>query len=179
MTSGQDAIYRGTPTGYYTYKMVNRDVAADWFNTYTPRCLPIIRYAEILLNYAEARNESLGIPDLKVYAAVEAIRERAGLDPFVLPTGLNKVAMREIIRNERQKELAFEGHRFFDVRRWKLAESLENKQLHGTEPVRTTAGTIYNTINVRKRVFDKRMYLWPIPQSEVAKSLDLIQNPGY
>ncbi len=179
VTSGQDAIYRGTPTGYYTYKMVNRDVAADWFNTYTPRCLPIIRYAEILLNYAEARNESLGIPDQKVYAAVEAIRERAGLDPFVLPTGLNKDAMREIIRNERQKELAFEGHRFFDVRRWKLAESLENKQLHGTEPVRTTAGTTYNTINVRKRVFDKRMYLWPIPQSEVAKSLDLIQNPGY
>lgn len=179
VTSGQDAIYRGTPTGYYTYKMVNRDVAADWFNTYTPRCLPIIRYAEILLNYAEARNESLGIPDQQVYAAVEAIRERAGLDPFVLPTGLSQGAMREIIRNERQKELAFEGHRFFDVRRWKLAESLENRQLHGTEPVRMASGTTYNTINVRKRVFDKRMYLWPIPQSEVAKSLDLIQNPGY
>lgn len=179
VTSGQDAIYRGTPTGYYTYKMVNREVAADWFNTYTPRCLPIIRYAEILLNYAEARNEYLAAPDREVYAAVEAIRERAGLQPFALPAGLSQAAMRDIIHNERHKELAFEGHRFFDVRRWRQAETLENRQLHGTEPVRTAAGTVYNTINVRKRVFDKRMYLWPIPQSEVAKSLDLIQNPGY
>lgn len=179
VTSGQDAIYKGTPTGYYTYKMVNRDVAADWFSTETPRCMPIIRYAEILLNYAEARNERLASPDDAIYDAVESIRARAGLSPFVLPSGLTKEEMRGIIHNERQKELAFEGHRFFDVRRWKIAEIVENRQLHGTEPVRTTAGTTYNTINVRKRVFDKRMYLWPIPQSEVAKSVELLQNPGY
>ncbi|MBE8722748.1 RagB/SusD family nutrient uptake outer membrane protein [Sphingobacterium pedocola] len=179
VTSGQDAIYRGTPTGYYTYKMVHRDVGADWFSTETPRCMPIIRYAEILLNYAEARNERLASPDDEVYDAVESIRERAGLSPFVLPTDLSKVEMRTIIRNERRKELAFEGHRFFDVRRWKIAEVVENSQLHGTEPVRTTAGTTYNTIDVRKRVFNNRMYLWPIPQSEVAKSVELLQNPGY
>jgi len=87
--------------------------------------------------------------------------------------------MRAIIQNERQKELAFEGHRFFDVRRWKIAEQTDNQQMHGTEPVKTASGTTYNTINVRKRVFDQRMYLWPIPQSEVAKSTDLMQNPGY
>jgi len=52
INSGQDAIYKGTPTGYYVYKMVNRDVAADWFNTVTPRCIPIIRYAEIIMDYA-------------------------------------------------------------------------------------------------------------------------------
>lgn len=179
ISSGQDAVYKGTPTGYYTYKMVNRDVAADWFNTETPRCLPIIRYAEILLNYAEARNENIGLPDAKVYQAVEAIRERAGLVPFTLPTGLSQADMREVIRNERQKELAFEGHRFFDVRRWKIAEVVENRQLHGTEPVRISSITTYNTIKVRKRVFADRMYLWPIPQSEVAKSVDLLQNLGY
>lgn len=179
ITSGQDAVYKGTPTGYYTYKMLNRNVAADWFNTYTPRCFPIIRYAEILLNYAEARNERLASPDQEVYQAVEAIRERAGLSPYQLRAGLTQAEMREIIRNERQKELAFEGHRFFDVRRWKIAEMVENAQLHGTEPVRTSSGTVYHTINVRKRVFNPRMYLWPIPQSEVAKSTDLIQNPGY
>jgi len=179
VTSGQDAVYRGTPTGYYVYKMLNREVAGDWFNTLTPRCFPIIRYAEVLLNFAEARNEYLATPDERVMQAVEAIRERAGLVPFVVDRGLSKVQMREMIRNERQKELAFEGHRFFDVRRWKVAEDLENKQLHGTEPVRTLAGTSYNQINVRKRVFDKRMYLWPIPQSEIGKSVDLIQNPGY
>jgi len=179
VTSGQDAIYKGTPTGYYTYKMVNRDVAADWFNTVTPRCLPIIRYAEILLNYAEARNEHLAVPDAKVYEAVEAIRERAGLEPFILKTGMTQAEMRAIIHNERQKELAFEGHRFFDVRRWKKAEIAESTQLHGTEPVKTAAGITYNTILVRKRVFDLRMYLWPIPQSEIAKSSELVQNPGY
>lgn len=179
VTSGQDAIYKGTPTGYYTYKMLHRDVAADWFNTYTPRCFPIIRYAEILLNYAEARNERLAAPDEEVYRAVEAIRERAGLSPYQLRTGLSQAEMRDIIRNERRKELAFEGHRFFDVRRWKIAEEVENSQLHGTEPVRTASGKVFNTINVRKRVFDQRMYRWPIPQSEVAKSTDLLQNPGY
>lgn len=179
ITSSQDAIYKGTPTGYYTYKMVHRDVAADWFNTYTPRCLPIFRYAEVLLNFAEARNESISAPDQPVYEAVEAIRERAGLDPFSLPAGLTQAEMRLIIRNERQKELAFEGHRFFDVRRWKIAEDVEDRELHGTEPVKTGAGITYNTIPVRKRVFNQRMYLWPIPQSEVAKSVELIQNPGY
>jgi len=177
--SGQDAIYKGTPTGYYTYKMLNRDVAADWFNTYTPRCFPIIRYAEILLNYAEARNERLAAPDQAVYQAVEAIRERAGLSPYQLKTGLSQEAMREIIRNERRKELAFEGHRFFDVRRWMIAAEVESSQLHGTEPARTATGTTYRTIDVRKRVFAPRMYLWPIPQSEVAKSVDLLQNQGY
>jgi len=179
VSSGQDAIYKGTPTGYYTYKMVNRDVAADWFNTYTPRCLPIIRYAEILLNYAEARNETLAAPDEKVYQAVEAIRERAGLSPYALRSGLSQNEMREIIQNERQKELAFEGHRFFDVRRWKIAEMTDNRQMRGTEPVRISSVTTYNTINVRKRVFNKRMYLWPIPQSEIAKSVEMLQNPGY
>lgn len=179
ISSGQDAVYKGTPTGYYTYKMVHRDVASNQFNTETPRCMPLIRYAEILLNYAEARNEHLTAPDGQVYQAVEAIRERAGLDPFILPTGLSQEEMRAVIRNERQKELAFEGHRFFDVRRWKIAETVENRQLQGTEPVRVRGTTTYNSIQVRKRVFHKRMYLWPIPQSEVAKSVDLLQNPGY
>lgn len=178
-SSGQDAVYKGTPTGYYTYKMLNRDVAGNWFNTYTPRCLPIIRYAEILLNYAEARNEFLTAPDNKVYEAVHAIRERAGLSPYTLSEGLTQAQMREVIRNERRKELAFEGHRFFDVRRWRIAEVVENSQMHGTEPIRVSGSTTYSTINVRKRVFDQRMYYWPIPQSEVAKSTELIQNVGY
>jgi len=179
VTSSLDAVYKGTPTGYYVRKMVHREVAAGFFLTVTARCLPIIRYAEILLNYAEARNERLAAPDQEVYKAVEAIRERAGLLLYALPPGLSKEAMRAVIRNERQKELAFEGHRFFDVRRWKIAETVENRQMHGTEPVRTANGTTYNTIDVRKRTFDRRMYLWPIPQSETAKFADLLQNPGY
>ncbi|RZK70806.1 MAG: RagB/SusD family nutrient uptake outer membrane protein, partial [Pedobacter sp.] len=179
VTSGQDAIYKGTPTGYYTYKMLGRDVVSNWFNTSTPRCFPIIRFAEVLLNYAEARNEYLSVPDQQVYDAVEDIRERAGLLPFQLPAGLSKIQMREVIRNERQKELAFEGHRFFDVRRWKIAEQTESRLMHGTEPVKTAVGTTYTTIDVRKHNFKQSMYLWPIPQTEVAKSTQLLQNPGY
>ncbi len=178
-TSGQDAIYKGTPTGYYTYKMLDREVVSNWFNTYTPRCFPLIRYAEILLDFAEARNEYLGAPDQQVYDAVEAIRSRAGLSPYQLAPGLTREQMRDIILNERQKELAFEGHRFFDVRRWKLGPQTQNQQMHGTEPVRTAAGTTYNTITVRKHNFSDKMYLWPIPQSEISKSPQLLQNPGY
>lgn len=177
--SGQNAIYKGTPTGYYTYKMVTRDVVSNWFNTKSSRCFPLIRYAEVLLDYAEARNEYLDEPDLEVYKAVEAIRERAGLVPFTLEAGLSRDKMREIIHNERRKELAFEGHRFFDVRRWKIADVTENKMMHGTEPVKTASGTIYNTIEVRKHNFSDKMYLWPIPESEIKKSPDLMQNPGY
>lgn len=179
VTSGQNAIYKGTPTGYYTFKMLGRDVVYNWFATGTPRCLPIFRYAEVLLNFAEARNEYLAAPDQQVYDAVEDIRERAGLSPYQLPSGLTQTQMREIIINERQKELAFEGHRFFDVRRWKIAEQTENRMMHGTEPVKTASGTTYNTIEVRKHNFNPRMYLWPIPQSEVGKSTLLLQNPGY
>jgi hypothetical protein len=178
-TSGQDAIYKGTPTGYYTYKMIARDVVYNWFNVNTSRSFPIIRYAEILLDYAEARNEYLASPDQQVYDAVEDIRERAGLAPYQLPVGMTQAQMREVIRNERQKELAFEGHRFFDVRRWKIAEQTDNRLMHGTEPVKTATGTTYNTIEVRKHNFNPRMYLWPIPQAEMAKSTQLVQNPGY
>lgn len=179
VSSGQDAIYKGTPTGYYTFKMLGRNVVSNWFNSVTDRCFPIIRFAEVLLNYAEARNEYLSAPDQEVYEAIEDIRERAGLSPYQLPAGLSQSQMRELIRNERQKELAFEGHRFFDVRRWKIAEQTDNRQMHGTEPVKIASGFTYTTINVRKRNFSQKMYLWPIPQSEVAKSSQLLQNPGY
>lgn len=179
ITSGQDAIYKGTPTGLYTNKMLNRDVVSDWFNTNTNRCFPLIRYAEILLNFAEARNERLSAPDAEVYNAVEQIRKRAGLNPYTLPSGLSTSSMRTVIQNERRLELAFEGHRFFDVRRWKIAETTENRQMYGTEPTKTAAGTTFRKIPVRKHVFEKRMYLWPIPLSEVSKSSQLLQNPGY
>src|SRR5690606_42026909 len=71
----------------------------------------LFRYAETLLNYAEARNERLSVPDQAVYQAVESIRRRAGLSPFELPSGMSQEQMREVIRNERRKELAFEEHR--------------------------------------------------------------------
>ena len=136
-----------------------------------------MRYAEILLNYAEAENEFAG-PGDKVYQAVEAIRQRAGLRPYELPIGLSKEDMRQVIRSERRLELAFEGHRFFDVRRWMIADSTENQQMHGMEVQRGNT-VVYKTFVVRKHNFRKAMYLWPIPLSEIAKLPEMLQNPLY
>jgi len=87
--------------------------------------------------------------------------------------------MRQIIHDERQRELAFEGHRFFDVRRWKIASKTDNRIMHGTEITKTQSGKVYKTFEVRIHSFVDRMYLWPIPQTEISKSPKLLQNPGY
>lgn len=84
---------------------------------------PYFRYAEILLNYAEAKNESLPAPDQSVYDAVDEVRERAGLDG--LPDNLTKEQMRAKIKNERRLELLLEEHRFYDLRRWKDGDVLK------------------------------------------------------
>ncbi len=172
-----DAVYRGTPTGYYIFKMIdpnviNNDLAAS------QRVLPLMRYAEVLLNFAEATNEADG-PTPEVYQAVEAIRRRAGLRPYELPTGLSKEQMRIAIRKERRIELAYEGHRFFDVRRWMIAEETDNKMMHGMEVSRNGAQKTHKVFDVRKHNFSKAMYLWPLPLSEIAKSPELLQNPHY
>lgn len=173
-----DGVGQGTPTGYYVNKMCNDDVVPNWFNT-TQRCYPLMRYAEILLNYAEALNEFSGA-SIEVYNAVEAIRKRAGLSPYQLPSGLSKNEMRLVIQHERQVELAFEEQRFWDVRRWKIAAQTENKQMTGMRVIELGANTYsYTKFNVRSHNFRNAMYLWPIPQSETAKSTQLLQNPGY
>jgi hypothetical protein len=178
LKTGPDAVHVGTPTGYYTNKMLSPNAVSQDFINRTERCLPLIRYSEILLNYAEAGNEFSG-PDGLIYTAVEAVRERAGLSPFKLPAGLSQVEMRDVIRNERRIELAFEEHRFWDVRRWKIADQTDNIQTKGMEVNRNGNAATYTTFDVRKRNFRPAMYLWPIPQAEVAKSLEVIQNPGY
>lgn len=172
-----DAVFKGTPTGLYIYKMVDRDVINNSVHN-SFRCLPLIRYAEILLNYAEAKNEFSG-PDATVYEAIQAIRRRAGIRPYELPAGLTQDEMRELIRLERRLELAFEGHRFFDVRRWMIAEQTETKVMHGMEVRRNGSNKTYHPFEVRKHNFTPAMYLWPLPLNEIAKSPALLQNPLY
>lgn len=174
--SSQDAIYAGTPTGYYTNKMLNPEHAANFIHG-GQRCFPLVRYAEVLLNYAEALNE-YGGPSTEVYQAIEAVRKRAGLNPYQLPADLSQAEMRERIRNERRVELAFEGHRFWDVRRWMLGDT-QNQQMHGMEVRRGNGQVTYQVVAVDKHNFRPEMYYWPIPMSEVGKSPELEQNPGY
>jgi len=174
-----DGFGVGTPTGYYGNKMCSDDVVPNYFFHDSPRCLPLIRFAEILLMYAEAMNEFSG-PSQEVYDAVEAIRQRAGLNPYQLPTGLSQDDMRKAIQHERQVELAFEEQRFWDVRRWKIAEQTDTQMMRGMRVKKNADNTYTYTVeDVRKHNFRVAMYLWPIPQSETAKSTDLIQNPGY
>lgn len=167
-----------TKTGYYLRKfMGDFESAVNYSNVNHDHIL--FRYAEVLLNFAEARNERLAAPDQGVYSAVEQIRERAGLTPFQLPAGLSQSAMREIIRNERRKELAFEEHRFYDVRRWKIAETEFNKELSAMTSYQTGTGIIRQQTPVLKMNFEERMYLAPIPFNEVIKNPQMTQNPGW
>jgi hypothetical protein len=144
----------------------------------------LIRYAEILLNAAEATNEYQG-PTADVYTWLIDIRSRAGITPgannmYGLKQNMTKEEMREAIRHEHRVEFAFEEHRFWDIRRWKIAPVTENAETHGMEITRATNGSFsYRTIVIRKHVFTDAMYFWPIPQSELVKSPALKQNPGY
>ncbi len=136
----------------------------------------IFRYGETLLNYAEAQNEAVG-PDASVYDAVNQIRKRAGVAN--LSEGLSKDQMRQQIRNERRVELAFEEHRFFDVRRWKTGETDFGKAVTGMRITNTGTGKSYERFTVENRVFNDRMYRYPIPQTEINNATKLQQNPGY
>lgn len=178
----QDALYDGTPTGYYFRKACHREAAANYF-IMPPQPIQIFRYAEVLLNYAEARNEYSG-PSDEVYKALTAIREVAGIEPgddelYGLKKDMNQDEMRVAIQNERRVEFAIEGHRFFDVRRWKIADKTDNKMMNGMEIRLNGDKKTYKEFGVRPHVFREAMYLFPIPDKEVSKSPDLIQNPYY
>jgi len=137
------------------------------------------RYGEILLNYAEAQNEAVG-PDASVYSAIHLIRARAGMPDF--PAGLTKEQMRDRVRHERRIELAFEEHRFYDVRRWKIASVTENKPAQGIIVRKQTGGSFtYELKNaIPGRSFQNQHYWLPIPRSEIqASNNKLEQNPGY
>jgi hypothetical protein len=193
--ASQDAVHQGTLTGYYNNKMVDpQSVANAGLASPAKRMMPIIRYAEMLLDYAEAANEVDGPTD-SVYHALELIRSRAGISPgttndgfgrftYGLAAGMTQAQMRTAIQNERRIELAYEGHRFFDVRRWLIAGDTENQAEYGMEIDTIKSGSTVTSINynqflVRKHNFSTRMYLWPFPQTEVGKGQGLVQNPGY
>ena len=179
-----DGIYTpaGTKTGYFRYKMCNNFGVGGGSELYRPWV--VMRYAEVLLNAAEATNEYYG-PTSEIYDWLKLIRSRAGITAGVnglygLKAGMTKEEMREAIRHECRVELAFEEHRFWDIRRWKIAPQTENAETHGMEITRAADGKFsYRTVVVRKHVFTDAMYFWPIPQSELVKSPALVQNPGY
>jgi starch-binding outer membrane protein, SusD/RagB family len=173
-------------TGYYLKKFMNDayPLQNPWGNAgFQPWYY--IRYAEILLNFAEASNEVNGadaVPSgaaLSARTAINLIRERAGMPD--LETGMSKDAMREAIRYERRVELAFEEHRFYDVRRWKIADVTENAPAEGITVTKTGDTFTYATkVALDGRAFTDKMYWLPIPRSEIQASNNKIpQNAGY
>ena len=128
---------------------------------------PYFRYAEVLLNYAEAKNESLSVPDESVYNAVNEVRARSNQPN--LPTGLSKEEMRKRIKNERRVELLLEEHRFYDLRRWKDGNVLA-EPIMGMNIFNNNITLKYEISKVEDRVFTGEHYYLPIPLSEQEKN---------
>jgi len=176
-------IATSTRTGYYLRKLLRQDVSLNpnGINKryhYTPR----IRFTEIFLDYAEAANEAWGPTGAgsNGYSAVDVIkkiRERAGIckgeeDAYLNECAKSKESMRELIRNERRLELCFEGHRFWDLRRWKADLNVTVKGMSISEGK-------YTVIDVETRNYRDYMYYGPIPYSEILKFSNLKQNQGW
>lgn len=169
-----------SPTGYYFYKYYDRSAT----NYQSSLNLIMIRYAEVLLMYAEAKNE-LGQLDANVWnQTIRALRIRAKFTDAgatELNAALTQAQLRDLIRRERRSELAFEGLRIFDIRRWKIADQVLNKPVRG---IKVTSGAFNKDpkgyIIVENRGFSNpKHYLWPVPTFERDQNKNLGQNQGW
>lgn len=186
-TNGLPTAY-GTPTGFYLKKYVTESVqiAGNGANT-CKHVWVTFRLGEFYLNYAEAlmNLSGDGYTAPTGYAAtataaryINQIRKRAGLAD--IEEGLSAAEFKARYEKERFVELAFEGHRFFDVRRWKEADKYFTN-IRGLEITKLPDGSFNETPKtIQTRLWQDKMYLFPIPQSEILKSGgSLTQNPGW
>lgn len=185
-TGSQDGVNvtenRSTRTGYYMRKRLRMDVNCNpASSSKQPHYTPRIRYTEMYLDYAEAANEVWGPKSANgraysAYDVIKAIRKRAGVggadDAYLEACAASQDKMRELIRNERRLELCFEGFRFWDLRRWKadLGETVYGISWDGNS---------YQKITVEERSYEDYMYCCPVPNSEILKYSNLIQNRGW
>lgn len=186
-----------TASGFTWKKYVDVTDRADVKNS--SLSFMLIRYAEVLLNYAEAKIEKNEIDD-SVYEYINKVRDRESVKMPPIAKGKSQSEMRSIIRKERKYELAGEGLRLFDIRRWNLAETVMPGSLYGRPKIKGTTcwmnepptidqwGTpnydnISNKGDLRildTRTFDKnKHYLWPIPKLELETNKELVQNPNW
>lgn len=181
-------IYHASKTGYYLKKYINQTLDLNTGKT-AAKVWSVMRLSEFYLFYAEAINEAYG-PDvlpigftLSATAALNAVRTRASVAMPAVPSGLTQSQLRDKIIHERRIELAFEDVRYWDLRRWKIAENFLQGEIHGVSIVKNTDGSFTYTPNVvvEKRAFDKnKMYLHPIPQYEVDRAGGILeQNPNW
>jgi hypothetical protein len=157
-------------TGFNIRKYIDLTDKADRGNGGIDMIL--MRYADVLLMYAEAKFE-LGQNDALALAAFNLVRTRAGMPTVATLTQAD-------IRLERRIELAFEGLRLFDIRRWKTAATvMPTPVVTGIDYINASGTKVTATYPASARQFPARAYLWPIPQSELDLNANLKQNPGF
>jgi hypothetical protein len=168
--------WNGGNTGYYLRKFIDPKID----HQYNSQDLPWrhFRYAEVLLNYAEACLALNQEDEAKTY--INKIRKRAGM-PVVTETGAALLAR---YRNERRVELAYEQHRYYDVRRWMIGpeaySDAKGVNVTGTlNPDGTITGRTYSIITSQARAWNPRFYLFPIQLAEINRNSKLVQNPLY
>ena len=174
-----------TPTGYYLKKYLDKtiDISTSTGSGSTRHNWVTYRLGEFYLNYAEAVFNYLGSADatdatftMSAVDAVNVVRSRSDVNMPGFPTGLSNDEFIEKYRRERMVELAFEGHRFWDVRRWK--DGASQKSIIEMQITKNGDRYTYNRVP-KPRYWDDKMYLFPIPDSEIRKNPNLTQNPGW
>lgn len=182
-------------TGYLVRKLTDPQDYPDQVGGGSELNMIIFRYAEVLLNYVEAKVE-LGEIDTSVYKAINEIRQRPSVGMPAIDSGKSQQEMRSILRKERRSELAMEGFRYFDIRRWNIAAEVMNNPVWGRIPdgyftdapkIDENGTPSYDNVRNanRMKVVELRSYdafknsLWPIPRIEIQVNPALEQNPGY
>jgi hypothetical protein len=178
---------KASPTGYYLKKFLQENLDLRQ-SAVAQHNWPVYRYAEVLLNFAEAANE-VGGPDAAGWtmtpkAALQMVRDRASTNLPAIDPNISKEDFRTLVKRERQVELAFEGHRYWDLLRWKDAETVLNRPVKGikiTGSIVTEQNVQQNVVDVATRHFDaSKNYYMPFSKAEIISSNGtLTQNEGY
>jgi hypothetical protein len=185
---GKNSNLRYSLTGYWVRRTSHFESVStsSSSNVIVRSTFPVIRLADLYLLYAEALNESLDAPTAEVYQYIDLVRERAGLNGVLeswqnhskYPSKpSNKEGMREIIQQERMIELAFEGKRFWDIRRWKTAYTWLNQPIKGLNSDGTTAQEFNTVRTLYSPEFATKDYLAPIREYNLRVNTNLLQNP--
>jgi hypothetical protein len=189
---GKESPENGPYTGYSPKKHIHYTNTITSLSNYssTPYPWPLIRLSDLYLLYAEAINEVEG-PDgpgsNEMFKYIDMVRARAGLkgvkeswDRYAnSPKYNNQAGMRNIIQQERMIELAFEGHRFWDIRRWKTAYNIYQTPIVGWNTKENESELFYQPVPVYRQNFGSRDYFWPIRNSDITQNPKLKQNIGW
>lgn len=179
-------LLNATTTGYYLRKYVNNNIS---FEPGAPTAKAhhnwiLFRYAEILLNYAEAMVNAYGDINkttekckMSALQAINAVRGRKSVEMPALSSTLTPAEFLEKVKHERRVELAFEGHRFWDLRRWKDLD--ESKNIYGVKIVKNGDEITYTKSLMEERKIEDKLYFYPIANTELFKNGNLKQNPGW